>query len=452
MAIGTLSKEEFISILNTHLTPSDPVKDERRLYGRETILRDIDDALTARGRQIFIYGERGVGKTSIALTAARLHLPESQEPIYLACSSDTTFYHLIRLLAAKIVGNPLQKTEKITESAEGGASASFLGAGFNAKGSKQKSWEDGVIPEISDLNQAVDLIKWAVDCKPAEKRIIVIDEFDTIADINERGRFADLLKQLGDQAVPIQILFCGVGQSVDELFEAHNSSVRYLYTVPVERLDYDARWAIIDNSAKALGVRVPEPHRTRIAMLSDGFPHYIHLVCRELFLAMNRDQDIRDTALPEHYLEAVKRAVKGADLRYRFSYDKATQRQSPDYDLVLWAVAAHYELVRKHENIYDFYAAVLAPLRESEVLSREKFYERLRKLKSQPCGQILLSRRSGWYQFQESMVRGYVRLRAEEQGVELPFDHTPEPNPRLPTVGAPKLRPINVISRRQRWG
>ena len=38
-------------------------------------------------------------------------------------------------------------------------------------------------------------------------------------------------------------------------------------------------------------------------------------------------------------------------------------------------------------------------------------------------GRILKANRAGWYEFTENIVRGYVRLRAQEKGIELEVDH-----------------------------
>lgn len=328
-----------------------------------------------------------------------------------------------------------------------------MGAGFNADVSKQTSREDGVIPQVSDLAEAVELIRHAMEKSDKGKHVVIVDEFDVIADLEERGRFADFVKQLGDQSVSIQVIFCGIGSSVADLFEAHNSSVRYLHAIKILRLDYDYRWEIIDSTAKAIGVRVPEPLRTRIAIISDGFPHYVHLICFQLFWQMFYDAAECDVASAEHYREAVAEAVRACDVRYQPAYDKATQRKSGDYELVLWATAAHYELIRKSADIYVFYKEVLLKLiPDATELDAKQFFTHLRNFKSLQYGAVLKSHKPGWFQFQESMMRGYVRLRAEAQGIELPHDHTPEPNPRLPTVGAPKLRPVRIHGGRRRWG
>jgi hypothetical protein len=54
-----------------------------------------------------------------------------------------------------------------------------------------------------------------------------------------------------------------------------------------------------------------------------------------------------------------------------------------------------------------------------EPLERHSFSVRLNALKSQRHGSILVGTRAGWYEFRENIVRGYVRLRAEKEGIQL---------------------------------
>src|SRR5208282_6571100 len=63
MAIGTLDETTFVKILQQHLRPSSPVDSFEHLYGRERQLEQIKQAMYSPGRHVFVYGDRGVGKT-----------------------------------------------------------------------------------------------------------------------------------------------------------------------------------------------------------------------------------------------------------------------------------------------------------------------------------------------------------------------------------------------------
>jgi replication-associated recombination protein RarA len=78
--IKDLEREQFVKILHTHLSPTSPIESEEHLFGRSKQLQSIEQALCAPGRSIFVYGDRGVGKTSLAQTVAYSHQSSICEP------------------------------------------------------------------------------------------------------------------------------------------------------------------------------------------------------------------------------------------------------------------------------------------------------------------------------------------------------------------------------------
>lgn len=122
----------------------------------------------------------------------------------------------------------------------------------------------------------------------------------------------------------------------------------------------------------------------------------------------------------DHYREAVTEAVLGIEQHLKTTYERATMKDAAGYEQVLWAVADHADLIRNTDGVWDSYVKITAG---GEQLSRPEVTARLTSLKGASCGQILTSTRRGWYLFRESMMRGYVRLRAEEKGVELATDY-----------------------------
>lgn len=86
--------EEFVSTLNNYLHPSAPIQSEELLRGRKEQLINIKKALSSPGRNAFIYGERGVGKTSVAHTAAYLHQSAEASPIFITCDRNSTCFSI----------------------------------------------------------------------------------------------------------------------------------------------------------------------------------------------------------------------------------------------------------------------------------------------------------------------------------------------------------------------
>lgn len=67
--IFKLGIEDFGELLNTVLSPANAIKVPELLQGRDKQLLELRQALTARGRHVFIHGFRGVGKTSLGYSA-----------------------------------------------------------------------------------------------------------------------------------------------------------------------------------------------------------------------------------------------------------------------------------------------------------------------------------------------------------------------------------------------
>jgi uncharacterized protein len=89
--VSAFDKERFKEVLYTHLSPTTPVQSQENLHGREPQMREIEQALCSPGRSVFIYGERGVGKSSLAQTVAYAYQSSQHEPVILACDPHTTF-------------------------------------------------------------------------------------------------------------------------------------------------------------------------------------------------------------------------------------------------------------------------------------------------------------------------------------------------------------------------
>jgi len=69
-------------------TPAAPVSDVRLLCGRWQVRSDISDAIARRGAHIVLYGERGVGKSSIAKIELQF---APDKTFYYSVSADDTF-------------------------------------------------------------------------------------------------------------------------------------------------------------------------------------------------------------------------------------------------------------------------------------------------------------------------------------------------------------------------
>jgi hypothetical protein len=411
VAIKNLDEAGFKKILKENLTPARAISTPEHLKGRAQNLKQIDRAFNSPGKHIFIYGDRGVGKTSLALTAAFLHQSADGEPILLTCGA-TPFLQTIRDAVRRVLPPGGRINQKTTESR-------FKAAIGNVGYDRAFNITNGDVPPIETINDAVQLLKFAGEVHSSEP-VIIFDEFDQLIDDDQKKCCAEIIKQVSDQGLNVRFIFCGIGNSLENLIGVHLSTGRYLSPIQLERLSHDARWEIIKAASEALGVNVNHGHLVRIGQISDGFPSYIHLIGEQLFWSMFDDEEYANFCLQKHFEIGVSQAVSEAETTLKIIYENAVQKYSDDYEEVLWAVADHQLLRRRTRDIYEkSYLRIMEERHPREPLERHSFSVRLNALKSQRHGSILVGTRAGWYEFRENIVRGYVRLRAEKEGIQL---------------------------------
>lgn len=92
-----------------------------------------------------------------------------------------------------------------------------------------------------------------------------------------------------------------------------------------------------------MNISINEDSRFRIAAISDGYPHFLHLVCEQLYWECFNYQYVIDEATPSHYIAAVISTVRGIEHHLKRAYEQATMKSSNGgYHEALWAVADHF--------------------------------------------------------------------------------------------------------------
>jgi uncharacterized protein len=64
-----MERKEFVDHLNFFVHPSNEVSNPEQLKGRSSQLNQLRDAFETNGMNAFVWGLRGVGKTSLVHTA-----------------------------------------------------------------------------------------------------------------------------------------------------------------------------------------------------------------------------------------------------------------------------------------------------------------------------------------------------------------------------------------------
>lgn len=427
--IAGIDEETLKSVLRENFSPSDHITTPERLFGREKLLKQIARAFNSKGRLIFIYGDRGVGKSSLALTAAHLQASANSPPIHVNCGESSTFESVVHAIGNRAV-SVVDRFEKAGNRPSVGVNIAGIGGTFTPAGNPSP-----VIAAPNDLNEALDIIRYVAKKLPGQI-VIIIDEFERMTDPTQKAKFAEFFKNFPDEDGRVNLIVCGISSSVEELLGAHPSAGRRLETMEVPRLYHDDLWKIITVVANQLDVEVGREALMRIGMISDGFPHYVHLIGDSLFYAMYDDEDVVTTCTAKHYKEGLDGALRRSEATYQSTYEKATlkTKNTEDYEAALWAMADHNDLKRQLSDIYRSYAGIVeqlnainrkagSPRNERAAIERTDFNARLQRLRGDGHAKILIGHGAGWFSFRENVHRGYVRLVAEQRGLQLAKDH-----------------------------
>lgn len=193
LTISAIHDEDaFVEKLKASVSPALPIRTMELLQGREDELETVRRALLMPGRHAFIYGDRGVGKSSLAHTAANLYQSSDRIPITVSGSSDGTFNSIIANIAFEALDR--SRVEQVSKKTQ---ALSFAWRGFSWGGNKEVSPVD-FVEHLRTIGDAVGLLA-EISKLHSQVPVVVLDEFDTIADVNERNKFASLIKMIGDQ-------------------------------------------------------------------------------------------------------------------------------------------------------------------------------------------------------------------------------------------------------------
>lgn len=413
MAIGTYSEQEFAQKLDAVLSASRPIQSQEVLFGRDEELSRIKKALYISGRHIFIYGDRGVGKSSLAAAAANQYQSADSEYIDIGCAPDSTLLGIVANIAYQAVSASRLNKTKVTQTA--GLDWKFL-----KLSQSNEITRNDLYVEMRTLSDAVEVLK-EVSQLHSDSPIVVIDEFDRIQDKGQCELFADLLKQIGDKKVGIKFIFTGVATTLSEILSAHHSAIRQLETVELSRLSWEGRWEIMRYALGEFDLTMDREMEIRIAAISDGFPFYVHLLTEKILWAAFEDAEVVTYIEADHFQIGLNQAIASIHAELRRPYELVMNRQSEVLEQVLWSTADSEFLDRYLSDMYDSYKYVIAQLGKSNAAEYKSFCILIRSLKGKKFEEILVAdpNRQGLYSYREKMLRGYVRMQAEVNGVKL---------------------------------
>lgn len=375
------AKIERIRAVSRAFTPGAPVSQLDMLAGRAEQLADIVSAAEMPGQHIGLYGERGVGKTSLATVLAQ-YLGDTEagdrpRAVVVNCSSDDNFTSLWGHIFAELP--------------ESGDESPY-------------AYEHS--PEyVRRRLQRLDA--------PA---LIVIDELDRLDDDDALTAIADTVKTLSDHRVSSTLVLVGVGHSMGDLIGEHASIVRALVQIEMPRMQPYELAAIITTGCEKAGLLVRQGAIADIVALSEGLPHYTHLLA--LHAGLRTVQDDRNEITAADVRNAIPKAVDRHTIESDYQLATRSARKDALFAQVLLACA----LAPKNKLGFFTSGAIRDPL---EVIAGRRieipaFSNHLSQFLEPERGAILQregSSRRYFYRFSDPIFQPYVVLNGLSQGL-----------------------------------
>lgn len=367
-------KIQRIALVSHAFTPSAPIDDLDLFAGRNAQAQEVIGAITQKGQHAAVYGERGVGKTSLANVLADIFKDPSLPSfvsVKVNCQTDDSFPSLW-----------------------GG-----VFRGLEIDSSTRLSPEDV-------------RFRLANASSPA---LIVIDELDRLESDSALTSLADTVKALSDHAVPSTLVLVGVAQSVSELIGEHQSIARALVRVQMPRMSRSELREILEKGCERAELTADPEAVDEITLLSRGLPHFAHLLGLHAGTHVVTD-DRREVTMTDVKL-ALPRAVKNHIVES--DYHKAVHSSHGDalYESVLMACA----LARQDQFGYFTAGAVREPLRviAGRAIDIPAFARHLSQFLEVSRGSVLQrtgSPRRYLYRFSDPILQTYAVLNGLAQG------------------------------------
>ncbi|MEO4072860.1 MULTISPECIES: ATP-binding protein [Acinetobacter] len=411
---------EFSKILNKFVTPSEPITTPDRLFGRDDELKRASRALLDPGKQVFIIGERGVGKTSLANIVASFYQSSDSEPIKTSCAEDTNYKTLISDVVIKALNR--SKLNEISTKQNKGLSLPILSK-ITANFSKEVSTkEKDVYHQINTVADALTLLQELSQIH-SDSPIIIVDEFDRI-DKNNIRPFSDIIKGISDQKINIKFIFTAVSKTYEQIFSEHESTRRQLEIIELPVLSWDSRINLIEKTLNNFEISIDRTTAIRISAISDGYPHYIHFVLKQLLWNIFENEEIITAIDMTDYNIALNHVVKQLSPEYSLKYNRSINTKKIDCELVLWSTSIGEWIINSLDEMYEAYLEIVYLLRDDQhiPLEKTKFNSIVREFTKPNKGMILVpshSGRRGEYEFSEKIFKGYIRIQAELHSISI---------------------------------
>ncbi len=359
-------------------TPAEPIRNPDRFQGRAGPLERARRVLSEPGRHLLLLGERGVGRTSFAFTAAAGYAVR-----YHAAGLGDSFQQIVAGLlpsAPPASADPLQ----------GGAR---IHPGSKESSASPEETEAAADPAAAD--------PWSLLRSDASGAVLVIDDLDLASPEAIAGGVLPLLRALSDAETRTKMFLV---TRRDRPFPQDLSGIGLrLFALVLDRLDDEALSAVVAQGARACGLRFAPDLQQRIVQDAEGLPGLVHALSLEA--GRSAQGAGRKTAtLARDYLPALQVLVSSLEPSLAAHYEAATAGRSRRnrFAHVLWAAAlcpqGRFGLAELEQGLARI---------EGQTVPPQAFAVHLGDLLKRD---LLVRLREGRYRFSDPAMRAYVRL------------------------------------------
>ena len=393
-----------ITAKESPFSPGRPVQPEyfvARIKEIQRLERAIRQTVSGRNENIFITGQRGIGKSSLALFIR--HLAEKEHSLigshcYLGGvrSLDemmgVTFQKLLQDCADKSLFDKLREIfdDYIAE-------LKFFGMGieFTKDKSKLHTLANNFLPALRKIYD---------EAKKNGKKglILILDDLNGISDVPQ---FSQFLKSrvdelaTSDKPLPILLILVGLPERRDELIKHQPSIARIFDVVDLPPMSNSESEDFFINMFNKHNITVTSEALSLIVELSGGLPMLMHEVGDAVFW-QDTDNHINESDAKQGIMEAARNVGK----KYIDPQISKVLRNKT-YSSILWRVGKKLPLGATFKR-----QALLKEVPEKEQKNLDNFLRRIKKL-----GIVDDSEVRGEYRFVNPLYHLYIWYEAKNR-------------------------------------
>ena len=406
---GAEERHALLGQIRQTFTPGAPVDDPAMFAARRDEVMRLHNFVQTPGEVAFIYGERGVGKTSLAKhTAAKFSREFNWKgPLFKSCDPDDDFAALLSQ-PLKEVGIDVSVDVEWSERQDQRQLNVKLGPLGGRLGDDRRDMEIRR-GSSSQANQP----SWTAERLAGLRKIFVIDELDILDSSDTKRKLATFIKHLSDRRSQFKIIITGIAESMEELLSGHASNLRCLKEVKLRRMDEDDVAAVVRMGEKKLGIQFEPDAVAAIIEISEGYPSSAHLIARDasIFAVETGSRQVSTKDIKS----AIVKAFIDADEHVRKKYERSlTSGRADEYRKVLMAIAhCRADQIKNRDIVASYKTYVKGDATDAQVRAF------VSNLAADDSSRLLQRTAPGVYKFTDPRLPGFIRLAQSAHRLEL---------------------------------